>query len=423
MDSTIKDLQERISHKFDELIVKEIVKKQTKFDTFEIVNINLGIEATKGDNFLSEITRFSIQAKDSRSEDILTVNVIVKAYPKSLGRRKTFRTLDFFKTEIAFYQEVWPKLDAFQTLKNAREKIDSVPNILAYYIDEVDGFIALEDFTFTGFATVPRDEPLDLEHVEILLKWFARFHALAVAYRKENEEEFQRMAHALHENYFSEELRSWMGNFYHNIQGVVKDAVKKELDNVYYEKVCKEFDKDNYGEMAKLCADHTSPLVALTHGDPWIPNFLFQYSDDKPRNVILIDYQLARVSSIALDLLFFIYTCTSPSLRATHFPRLLNTYTAAFNVALTDFGASAESHISVVQLRAELKRCIAFGLGICSEANVMSLLDHDEVSDLDDRINKATKMEEVFAVGNIKVKEKRQRVAGFVRDMIDEGFV
>lgn len=36
----------------------------------------------------------------------VVVNVIIKVLPSNLGRRKTFRSLDFFENEIIFYHKV-----------------------------------------------------------------------------------------------------------------------------------------------------------------------------------------------------------------------------------------------------------------------------------------------------------------------------
>ena len=55
---------------------------------------------------------------------------------------------------------------------------------------------------------------------------------------------------------------------------------------------------------------------AVCHGDLCWGNILFKYSDeDQPKEVKFIDFQASRISSIVTDLLTFIFTSLSSTLR------------------------------------------------------------------------------------------------------------
>lgn len=49
-------------------------------------------------------TKFNL--KYYRVEEQHSVDLIIKSLPSNIGRRKSFRSTDFFRNEIAFYEHV-----------------------------------------------------------------------------------------------------------------------------------------------------------------------------------------------------------------------------------------------------------------------------------------------------------------------------
>lgn len=43
---------------------------------------------------------------ERKNEDTFQINTVIKSIPKNVGRRKTFRSDDFFRNEINFYEHV-----------------------------------------------------------------------------------------------------------------------------------------------------------------------------------------------------------------------------------------------------------------------------------------------------------------------------
>ena len=55
---------------------------------------------------------------------------------------------------------------------------------------------------------------------------------------------------------------------------------------------------------------------AVCHGDLCWANILFKYSDqNQPKEVKFIDFQASRISSVVTDLLTFVFTSLSSTLR------------------------------------------------------------------------------------------------------------
>lgn len=118
-----------------------------------------------------------------------------------------------------------------------------------------------------------------------------------------------------------------------------------------------------------------------------MPNFLTRYDESKqPIHSVMIDFQLTRYSSLAQDLHFFIYACTDADMRAERYEDMLKYYCHEFNeffAQLCPKHVQNEVALSYDDLMDELKANGMFALSMSMEACIMSMLDDDEVSDLD----------------------------------------
>jgi thiamine kinase-like enzyme len=56
----------------------------------------------------------------------------------------------------------------------------------------------------------------------------------------------------------------------------------------------------------------------------------------------MIDFQLARFASPALDISFFIYSCTTEELRVQYYDDLLKAYHESLSAIVKDFGSNPE---------------------------------------------------------------------------------
>lgn len=104
---------------------------------------------------------------------------------------------------------------------------------------------------------------------------------------------------------------------------VVRDAVHKEYPGTIYEEKLRKFTDDHYYDRMIDLTHRNGRYSVLGHGDCWIMNFLLKYTNDKPIHAKMIDFQLLRYGSPALDLAFFFYSCTTQKLREAHYDSLL----------------------------------------------------------------------------------------------------
>lgn len=164
-------------------------------------------------------------------------------------------------------------------------------------------------------------------------------------------------------------------------------------------------------------------LTVFGHGDCWTPNFLTRYDDDgKAEAIKIIDFQLARVASVAVDISFFLYSCTSQALREKHYDTILKAYHESATSIINDLGADAEKVMSWQDLQDELKQFARFGCGMGIESLPMSLIEDDEVADLDE-IKENAVLTDVWNIKPFEEPAKRQRIADMFKHAIDQGYL
>lgn len=101
------DLLISVSDSFTEKILEDILAKATKEKAkdVKILSWDFGEASAKGDSYLSTVSRILVKGEvNGKSTE---VKLVVKSLPRNLGRRKTFRSADFFYNEITFYEEVY----------------------------------------------------------------------------------------------------------------------------------------------------------------------------------------------------------------------------------------------------------------------------------------------------------------------------
>lgn len=177
-----------------------------------------------------------------------------------------------------------------------------------------------------------RHKGLSVQETQSVLVQVAQLHALSLAYKFEHPLEFTKMCSQINEGIFCTANTSWYRNYY---EMLTKNAIKMVSDvlpaDSKYLQALQNFAEGSsfFGQMVEL-ASAKSPLSAICHGDCWVNNFLYRYDPEDRQHVLevaLIDFQLIRYSSIALDIANLLYCCTTKQLRDEHMEELLSFYT------------------------------------------------------------------------------------------------
>uniref|UniRef100_A0A1B0DI70 CHK kinase-like domain-containing protein n=1 Tax=Phlebotomus papatasi TaxID=29031 RepID=A0A1B0DI70_PHLPP len=275
-------LSEHISLAFTEDKLKEILRKEGnyKLKGYQLVD---GF-SKKGDSYLSEVFRLRIDGEEPGCCSSTCLNFVVKGLPKNIGRRKTFRSAAFFKNEITFYEDIIPAFEDFQARRSPKKPFIEYPRCYSSFCDGNHDYVALDDLSKYGFVSADRQNGMDFEHCRLALESLGRLHALSLAMKDQEPENFAKL---------SQKSQSMV----HSSQTI---------------------------------STITCLLVMEMAGHP---TFLFKYDASSgdagpkvPKEIRIIDFQLARCATLAIDISFFIYSCTTQKLREKHYDDLLKAY-------------------------------------------------------------------------------------------------
>lgn len=233
------------------------------------------------------------------SEEI-SVSLVIKAIPKNVGRRKTFRSSEFFRNEVNFYNYIMKAFNEFQAVKrDVKNKFVEIADCLVAYADGENDFVAMNDLCLEGYKTESRQSGFDVNLCRLVMQTLGRFHAMSFILRDQSPSIFQKISCYLEETYYAARLKPWYNNFIKSQIEVALDALSKEYGGTDIEEKGKKFltDGDLYDKMVKMT--HTrNRFSVLGHGDCWTPNFLFHYEDFEgkqiPVKAKMIDFQLSR---------------------------------------------------------------------------------------------------------------------------------
>lgn len=96
-----------VSDKFTEEVLADVLRRAYDGRKVRLTDWDFGEGFAKGDSYLSTVNKGKLHGiMDDNPGQRVQVNFVVKSIPKNVGRRKTFRSGEFFGNEIIFYTKV-----------------------------------------------------------------------------------------------------------------------------------------------------------------------------------------------------------------------------------------------------------------------------------------------------------------------------
>lgn len=113
---------------------------------------------------------------------------------------------------------------------------------------------------------------------------------------------------------------------------ISKDALAQEYPGSEAEKIFNSYPPGKlFQKCVELCSRQFHPSSVFCQGDPWMPNFLIRETDTEKPDVLMLDFQVTRCCSPALDLSVFIYVSSDKSFREKYYEQLLKDYYQELN--------------------------------------------------------------------------------------------
>lgn len=194
--------------------------------------------------------------------------------------------------------------------------------------------VFLEDMSVKGFTMIDKcKEEVTADHVRLVMKSLGKFHAISFALKDQQPEKFKKLASNLKELFIRRDDAFFRAYFNKQVESAF-NAVSGEEDAHLLAKLKKLFEKEAL-DIAADCIDDSSndPASIIAHGDCWQNNTMFRYdSSGKPIEICLLDWQVARHSTPILDLVYYMFSCTTKDLRDRHYDNFLKTYHESLSI-------------------------------------------------------------------------------------------
>ncbi|KAI4466585.1 hypothetical protein MML48_2g00002815 [Holotrichia oblita] len=286
-------------------VIATVDKIIDKYGLKNITDIKYQVGSQAGDGYVSKTA-----AVDIINGNNTTTKVFLK-YAQDVKSTESVPIDKLYANEIYFYDIVYPEFQKFLEKKHLKDAFRQVPK--CYATSEKGGIVALENIKDKGFELYNRKVVMDHQHLELVLKTFAKFHALSFAFKDQEKKKYQELIDNSHGDFFSKIMEA---------EGPVK-MITMSVNN-FLEKLDPIRDKhildkcQNLSEVLikAICSprDYLNEYSILTQGDCWCNNMMFKYPAEGPKHptdIMLIDWQLLRQALPVFDISYFFYTIAS----------------------------------------------------------------------------------------------------------------
>lgn len=230
----------------------------------------------RGDNYLGIIAKVQVKGTDKQNKNV-TLNLIAKSAPRAEGFRNIAPIRQAYDREIYIYSKVFPEFINLQEERGILKPFKSFAKYYSSIMDDSNEALVMEDMKELGFKLKDRHDPLDFNHILLVMREYGRFHALSYAVRDQEPELFQELSDNTQESFFSSIKSDVM---YKSIE-LQSDKALNSLDPIKH-KVAYEKFKSFQSKMVDLIKEVIKSETAgkygvITHGDCWVNNMLFKY--------------------------------------------------------------------------------------------------------------------------------------------------
>lgn len=365
----------------------DLLNKIAKQEGFTDYKFDVSAGSNHADGFLAVIKRVIVSG--TRNGKASELPLICKLMPTSKARREQFNSDAVFIREAFMYSKLLPIFAEFQKEKglNLKESFCEYPKCYGTLDDKQnDHFvIVLEDLKASGYLLFDKLRPADFNHVKLFAESLGKFHAVSFALKDQRPEvfaEFKPLKDVFVQQLIDkpEEMGQMFAFFFDKAIGALKPEDTAEIKAMTELKanVMEELKATGSGEAAE-------PFSIVNHGDCWNNNMMYVYGNesDVPANISLLDFQISRYSSPALDLVYFLFSSTDKRLRDNYYTEVLQLYHNALTTNLTKMGSDAAKLFSFNDLQDQLKKFGRYALIIAPMLLNIITSKPDDIPDLD----------------------------------------
>lgn len=374
----------------------------------------------KGDNYACFVT--SVQVRFRLGGEERATSYVAKLNPRRADEGLNEMVSQIFSREGTVFTEVIPAMN--QILARIGCPPIAVAKCFFCSLEKAKEVLILEDLRPRGFKMWDRRRGIDAAHARLVLKEIGRFHAASLLLESELPGKDILRTYSLADHFMSSDAakKTLGGMVSAQLEGtahILEKTPKYERASQWLHET-KDESMDMFIDMLDP-ANYKPPFFVLNHGDCWNNNLLFRYDDsDSPVQVMLVDLQVVRKVSPALDLNYFLYSSFNGPVRQQNLEEFLKVYHDAFCHVMSTGGFGQP--FSIDQLRAEFRGKMLFGCLSGMMLIPIVLSEDEDVIDFD--VKSDEDMEKFMRDRQKVLLDMSQREDGLLKsrlfDMLDE---
>ncbi|XP_031627330.1 uncharacterized protein LOC116343427 [Contarinia nasturtii] len=406
----------------------ELIEAKLNTKNYEVTVSSASKEGEN--NFVGVVYRVSFNKTDDTNS---SSKLIVKVAPQNVTRRTQFRSRNLFLQEIYMYNEVLPSFRQFEGSKGVTAAADcfsEYPKCFKTIDDEPSECVLLEDLSARDLSIIDRySEEVTADHVYLVMSTLGKFHAISFALKDQKPEKFHELASKLKEMFIDPDdpmFRMYYEKFTESIFKVLGNEEDVEL----LAKMKKLFERHSIDIAADcLNLEMTGSASVISYGDSWQNNIMFGYDmNKKPKEACFLDWQISRHSSPIIDIVYFMFCCTTKELRDAHYDDFLKAYHDSLSAHIRRLGSDPEKLFPFPLMQEHFRKCGKYGLIMAAVLLPMITMESGNGIDLDEAANSMAEKHDTDAFDDyfISVNSRNKfnkRMRDVVADMIRLGYV
>ncbi|XP_045598758.1 uncharacterized protein [Procambarus clarkii] len=361
----------------DEIVQKAV--RAARGPDAQLVSWKIKDFTNKGDNYACLVTSVVVQYTLGDLQKETTFVAKMMRTQNSGGFSDMVRKS--FKREDACLAEIVPRMNKILKELGLRE----IGIAKTYYTSCETGkeLLLLEDLRTRGFKMFDRRRGMDIPHARLVLTELGMLHAASLLLERIlPEHDITKAWQVFEDDWMNDgEAKKMFGAMSRNqLEGaaLIMEKVPNYGHVVDWINKIKETSVDIFMNSFATSSD----FGVLIHGDCWNNNLLFRYdAAGDPVEVMLVDLQIMRRASPAVDLNYFLYSSFNGPDRTPNLETYLKIYHTSFSSVLEAGGAAVP--YTLEELREEFRRRMLFGCITGMFLIPIVLSEAEDVPDLD----------------------------------------
>ncbi|XP_017855863.1 PREDICTED: uncharacterized protein LOC108608803 [Drosophila arizonae] len=315
-NDTSVEIPEWVKAELFEQLLKDTLKDFRNIRSFK------AMPGTKpGDNYATVMLRIEleVQLKDSTVKSVsymLKVPLTSEEYHSTCGKNK-FSVFDIERDMFMIYVEEFKQL-----YRDVGLEVDF--GARCYKLDTPNEHVLLEDLRARGFQSVIRKAGIDEEHTISVLTKLAQWHA-ASAVRVDRKGAYPKH---ISDGMFNDDGKRLISKLTDNMVPYILDTLTTiDGHEVYYDDI-KNLAGHITDKILQVGVTDPEEFNVLNHSDCWLSNIMFRYDreSEKLLDSYLVDYQICKYGTVAIDLISFLLSSTKLEIKVNKFDYFVKQY-------------------------------------------------------------------------------------------------